>query len=291
MRGSARIATALALALLVPAAGRAQQGDGPVVRARRVRADAQLKVFYDAGSVRFVGWDKDSLVIRGRVRAGQFYLGGDSSSLKFGVEDHNGGTAVTSADLTVYLPRGARVAARTVSASISARDVSGWFYTVSGDIALAGTATSLDALSMSGAIELSAVTPWVRARTGDGRLVVAGAPEDVDASTITGPLVIATSSVKRGQLATVRGDIRYTASPARGAVLDMSTHSGAIELNLPRTASARMTLSSIEGHIEAGGVTSMPTAAGNRPMTFDVGDGASRVTARTYKGVIRVVAR
>ena len=48
---------------------------------------------------------------------------------------------------------------------------------------------------MSGNLDLNANVPWLRARTGDGHLLLRGRPQDVDASTIAGTLDIATATV------------------------------------------------------------------------------------------------
>jgi len=82
-------------------------------------------------------------------------------------------------------------------ADIFATDVSGTFYSVSGTIHLRGSATSIDAESMNGSVDVDVAAPWVHARTGQGHLLIRGTPQDVDGSTIGGTLDVASPSILR----------------------------------------------------------------------------------------------
>src|SRR5262249_9801410 len=131
----------------------------------------------------------------------------------------------TRSDLVVYVPRTCTASVKTVSGDITADQVGGWFYTVSGNLRLSGRVRSIEAESMTGSLDLDVAGLWVKARTGSGHLLLRGEPETADLSTISGTLSVATSSVLRGQFASVTGDIHYAAAPARSAIVDMSDHS------------------------------------------------------------------
>ena len=142
----------------------------PLLRARSLQATAAVKIFNPAGSVRLVGWDRDSIVVRGRVaRAQRFFFAGSDSGVKLGIDDTIGGDSPAS-ELVIYLPRTSRISIKSASADITGTDVSGWFASVTGSIRLAGRATSIEAETMDGNIDLNVVTPWVRSRTGNGSL-------------------------------------------------------------------------------------------------------------------------
>jgi len=270
-------------------AAQSAAADGPLLRARHVVPAPQVKVFTTAGSVRLVGWDADSIVVRGRVpRSEQFYFAGNDSSMKLGIDEHVDNRAMPRCDLVIYLPRRSRVSLKTVTADIAARDVSGWFYTVSGAVRLTGSATTIDVQSMSGNVDVDVTTPWVHARTGDGNLLVRGEPQDVDASTIGGTLSIASPTILRGQFGSVSGDVHYAGSPSAGAIFDFSNHSGAIDLLLPRSVSGVFTLSSIVGAIENGFSNIRPIASTPHSVRLSLGRGRAQVAARTFKGAIRL---
>jgi DUF4097 and DUF4098 domain-containing protein YvlB len=153
---------------------------------------------------------------------------------------------------------------------------------------LSGAASSVEAETMTGSLDLDVTTPWLRARTGSGHLLLRGAPEDVDVSTVGGTLDVATTTIRRGQFGSVSGAIHYVGSPARGAIMEFSSHSGNVELQLPPTVSGVFSLTSITGAIDNGMSSVRPTAAQPRSVRLSMGRGGSQVTVRTFKGSIRL---
>lgn len=284
------IAGALALGSLRDIAAGQSAADGPVLRARRVNPSVGIKIWMPAGKITLVAWDRDSLVVRGRIAKDEnFYLTAiDTRGMKFGLEQRDGGESGGRSTLVVYLPRSARVSVKTVSTNVEGSGVSGAFYSVSGSMHLSGAVESVEAETMTGSLDLDVTTPWLRARTGDGHLLLRGAPEDVDVSTVAGTLDIATPTVRRGQFGSVSGDIHYVGSPVAGAIMEFSSHSGNVELMLPRTVSGVFSLTSITGAIE-NQLNSVRPAAGNpHSVRLSIGRGGSQVTVRTFKGAIRL---
>jgi hypothetical protein len=264
----------------------------PVLRARALEPTASVKIFDPAGSVRVVGWDHDSIVVRGRVPPSErFFFAGSARGVKLGVEDRVDGKDSAPCDLVIYLPRHSQLSVKTASASISGTDVSGWFYSVSGTIHLSGVATSIEVETMGGDLVLDVNTPWVRARTGDGRLLVRGTPQDVDASTIAGTLDIATSTIQRGRFASVTGEVHYRGAPAVGGIFEFSNHSGAVDLLLPREAGGVLDLSTVVGEIENGYTQLRPVADVNgrgRSLHLELERDGGHITVRTFRGTIRL---
>jgi len=262
--------------------------DLPVLSARRVSPTLAITLWNPAGHVRLVAWDLDSLVIRGRVDASQkFMFGAGETGVKSAIEGRVVGAEPKPSDLAVWVPRRAKVTVRTESADIEGVDVTGIFYTVSGSIRVSGTATSIEAESMKGNLDLNANVPWLRAKTGEGHLLLRGRPQDVDASTITGTLDIATATVLRGQFTSVSGDIHYAGAPPSGAILEFSNHTGGVDLLLPSTASGVFALSSVSGPIE-NTLPGVRPAAAPRAMRVTLGRGDASVTVRTFRGAIRL---
>jgi Toastrack DUF4097 len=262
--------------------------DGPVQRAHHFDSTGQVNLYVPAGSVRLVAWEHDSIVLRGQVaRNARLFYGAGERGVKMGVESASNGDSEPS-NLVIYMPRRGRVSVRTASANIVGEGVSGEFTSSSGNIRLSGVVSSVEAESMNGSLDLDLTTPWLRARTGDGHLLVRGAPQDVDASTIGGTLDVIAPKVMRGQFVSVSGDIHWIGSPARGSVFDFSNHSGAVDLALSSSASAALTLSSVSGSIENGFTRVRPIASPPRTLRFNLGDGDAHVTVRTFKGTIRV---
>ncbi len=289
-----------AAAMLVasrPATAQNPQADGRLLGARHVFRNAYIKAWNPTGSIRFVAWDKDSVEVRGTVgRNVTFEFAGQGENLKvggvrLGVEDHwTDGNAAPS-EFVVYMPRNGTVSVKTVSADIAGQDVSGSFYTVSGNIRLSGRATSIEAETMNGNLDMNVATPWMKARAGNGNLLLRGEPQDVDASTIGGTLSIATSTVLRGQFSSVTGDVHFVGAPSPRAILEFSSHSGAVELLMPQSASALLSLSSISGPIENGFARVRPSSLTPQSMKISLGAGDAQLTVRTFKGPIRLRAQ
>jgi hypothetical protein len=284
--------TAVFSAALVGARFAAAQtitSEGRLLGARHASPTVNIKAWNPTGSIRFVAWDKDSVVVRGTVgRNVKFQLTGQDDGIKLGVEGHwTDGNAAPSA-FVVYLPRKGGVSIKTVTADITGDGVSGWFYTVSGNIRLSGQASSVDAETMNGSLDMNVSTPWIKARAGNGSLLLRGQPEDVDASTVGGTLSIATSTVLRGQFSSVTGDVRFVGNPPANAILEFSSHSGTVDLLLPQSASALLALSSVAGPIENGFTRVRPTALTRQSMRLSLGHGDAQVTVRTFKGPIHL---
>lgn len=284
---------ALCAIVYAHAAARGQEtSSAPILGARQATATVNVKLFQVAGSLTLRGWDRDSVVVRGRVQRGdRFYLAGPPDAIKLGVEGSAAGHDAGPCDLVVYLPRRAQVAVKTVGANVVATDVSGWFYSVSGDLRLSGNATSLDAQTMSGDLDVAVTSPWVRARTGSGHLLLRGSPQDADVATVSGPLDFAATGVLRAQVVSVTGDIHYVGAPARGSIADFSDHSGAVEFTLPASVSGVFTLSSVAGAIESQFRQVRPAGSPTQGLRLTLGRGDSQVTVRTFKGPIRLKAQ
>jgi hypothetical protein len=284
----------LLLASVALAAGSRAPGQAPVegrlLAARAVPPTVAIKAWSPLGSIRFVGWNKDSVVVRGTLGRGvRFRLTQDGAAIKLQADGEGPDGTAAASHIVAWVPRQSTVSLKTVSADITAEDVGGWFYTVSGNLRLSGRARSIEAESMDGSLDLDVSCPWVRARTGSGRLLLRGEPETADLSTISGDLSVATSGLLRGQLTSVTGDIRYTGSPAPGGIVDLSDHSGSVELLLPPDASAALALTSVEGTIENGLTGARAAAAAPRSMNVEIGRGEARLTVRTFKGAIRLL--
>jgi hypothetical protein len=278
----------IAIALAARSALGQSAADGPVHEAHHFDSTGQVNLYVPAGSVRLVAWDRDSIVVRGQIaRGARLFYGSGLRGVKMGVENRAQIDSEPSS-LVIYMPRRGRVSVRTASASIVGEGVSGAFNSSTGNIRLSGEASSVEAESMNGSLDLDLTTPWLRARTGDGHLLIRGAPQDVDASTIGGTLDVIAPKVMRGQFVSVSGDIHWIGSPARGSVFDFSNHNGAVDLALSSSASAALTLSSVSGSIENGFTRVRPIASPPRTMRFNLGDGNAHVTVRTFKGTIRV---
>jgi len=271
-----------------------------------VARDVAIRIWLPAGSVRLIGWDRDSLAIDGDIAAGEKFIfggggtalklsvGAPMSSVKLGVEDLPPGQASRPSNITAYIPRNARVNVRTVSASIDATDASGWFNSVSGNIRLTGEAQEIQAETMEGTIDLAVTAPWIRTRTASGALTVAGRVEDLGAATVSGNLTVTTQGLARAKLESMTGTIQMAAQPADEAVIDIDNHSGTVDLWLARAFAGDFDLTSVAGTITNDFSKHRPVPGRKdlgQTLVFATDTTGPRLVVRTFKGPILVRRR
>jgi len=276
-----------------PFANRANNAPGArketVLTARHMNKGASLKGFNPAGSVKLVGWNRDSIEVRGEVTPRRrYYAAGDANGFKVGIDDGPMNEATPHGDLTIYLPKGTQVSLKTVNGNIEADDVSGWFYTIAGSVRIGGSAKSIEVDAMRGDVDIGVTVPWLHVRAGEGHVVLHGTVTDADVSTIGGKLDITSGSIRRGQFASVAGDVRWTGPPVSGAILDFSNHTGAVEFALPRSTAATFSLSTVSGTIANGFVQVRSVSQSERSVRVTFGKGGADVAVRTFKGAIRM---
>ena len=286
------IRSGLHAALIIGAllTGRPAAAQTPISRGIAVNRDVGVKIWIPAGSIRLIGWDRDSLHVEGTIGKGDtFFFGGAGSGAKFGVDEPPAGRVAQPVRLTAYVPRNGRVSVRTVSASTEASDVSGWFNTVSGDLHLSGTAQEVQAEAIDGSIYLTVTSPYARVRTGSGTLSVGGRIEDLVASTVSGPLTVTAGGLARARFESVTGPIILEAPVDRAASIDVDNHNGSVELRLPSSVAADFDLTSVAGSI-ANFFDKRPPTTGRQgrgqELSFYTDPKGARIVVRTFKGTI-----
>ena len=271
----------------LPATASAQQ---KIQRRIAVNSDVSIKVWIPSGSIRLVGWDKDSLVLEGTIALGStLFFGGAGAGAKFGVEDATGVKPPTGTMLVAHVPKGARVSVRSVTGSIEAVDVSGTFNTVSGDIRVSGTAQEVNAEAMDGDVRVDANAPYIRARTASGSLTAGGRSEDIAAATVSGALTIDTRGIVQGRFESVTGAITVSSLLDPSAGIEIDSHSGAVELQLASPLTGDLDLTSVTGRITNGLSKNLPVTGSKgkgQQLKVDTGKDGASITVRTFRGPI-----
>ena len=258
-----------------------------IERRQALMPGAGVKIFVPGGHVHLVGWDKDTLVVRGSVaRGATFFYGGYRAGVKISVEPDSG-----SATLDVYVPRSSIVSIKAVSADVDAADVSGWFYSVSGHIHIDGNVKNLEAEAISGDVTVAVTAPWVRARTGQGRLTIGGAVTDLNASTINGVIDITSTSLERARVSTVNGAIRFAGDPGTQGLVDIDDYGGPVDLTLAAHMGGQCDITSVFGTIISEIPSVRPvsgTSGRGQSLALAIGHGTAHVTVRAFKGDVRL---
>ena len=256
--------------------------------------NASVRLFAAVGTVQVIGWERDSVELSGTVAADSRVALGPPSSrklegLKIFIEAATE-QAGREGTLTMHVPRGARVWVKTGSAHIVVSDVDGGLdlNVVGGSIDVRGSPRELRAESMDGAVTIDGAPEWMRVKTATGDIALRGG-QDVGASTISGTIDARGGEADHLKLESTTGTIRFALGLARGATVEMETHSAPIEIQLSRKASVDIDAATVTGAIDNAWSKARPTVGSEgRGMTFTSQSGGigGRVVLRSFKGKI-----
>ncbi len=257
-----------------------------------VDSNVVVKIWNPSGTLKLVAWDRDSLHVEGTsAKWASFFFGGVRGGVKFGIEETMVKGELPKAALIAYVPRGSRVSAKTVDATIEVAHVSGYYTTVSGSIRVSGSLRELQVESLRGAIDLDVRAPWVRVQGGEGDATIRGAIDDLAASTVAGRLTVQVSDAARARLETMTGDLTAQVAVQPSGNLELDSHAGTVELVLDPGSRVDVDATTVAGEIRNQFDKRRPQAgrAGKgATLTFATDPSGARVMVRTYKGTIVV---
>ena len=264
---------------------------GRISRRLPLAADGTIRITNLAGVIRLHGWDRDSIAVTGEVGRGSkgFFMGGDRTAVKLGVDIP--GDDVTSAEpstLEVWVPTGSRVRVKSTRGVIVVEGVTGSLDlgSTSGSITVNGVPRELTVETMDGDIELDGAVVWLRARSAGGDVTVRGGAEDLVAASVSGAVTVTGGPVRAARLETMTGDIVFEASIARGAVLDLGTHSGGVRVLLPKGSTPTVEATTVAAPIDNNLTPQRAAIRGEgRELALSLG-GDARLTVRSFKGAV-----
>lgn len=301
------------LALAIPQAVFAQKGVDarkasvsptmvPIERRAAIARDASIRIAGAISSLRIVGWDRDSLAITGTMPAGWRFDGGVARpavglgrGAKFFV-DPGADVYPTGVVVEMRVPAGARVWAKSGTADMEVAGVTGGLdlNIVGGSVTVTSAPRELNIESMDGNVRVQAGAAWLRVKTATGDIDVRGGSEDAGLSSVSGTIRINDGRYERGKLETVTGDIVYAGAIGFRGSLDLTTHSGAIELRLPPKPDLELDAATVTGAIENAVTGSRPSPGREgrgMELGFSSGNGDTHITVRSFKGLVTLKPR
>lgn len=266
-----------------------------------VTPTASIRVFGDVGRLRITGWDRDSVVVTATLpkgaridasRGGQ--EGRPSPGMKIYVEVPR--APAPDATLELHVPARARVWAKSGSADVEVTGLTGGLdlNIVGGSVRVVCSPAELQVESMDGSVTIEGNPAWLRAKTATGDIVLRGGSADAGLSTVSGAVRVGEGRFERAKFASVTGAIVFAGDLARGAALDVDTHSGPIELRLGPQLDAEVDVATITGKIDNtfNARRPLPGREGRgMELGFTSGTGRARVLVRSFKGNVYLRAR
>jgi DUF4097 and DUF4098 domain-containing protein YvlB len=253
--------------------------------------EGALRIANMVGSVVVHGWNKDTVMVRGTLGAGDtFFMGGGYTGAKMFVEATNDRDPKPT-QLEVWVPSRVRLWIKTATASIDVSDVTGGLdlYVVSGTIDVRGNPRELNAEAIDGDIHVIGSPSWLRAKTATGTITFQGASSDVGLSTVSGPIKVEGGVFERTKIETVTGNITFAGKLDRGGTFDFDTHSGNIEIGIPQKMGASISAVTIAGTITNNLSVNAPIPGRfgrGAELRMEPSGGGARVSVRTFKGPI-----
>jgi hypothetical protein len=286
----------LAVAALSIAA-MAAQAQVRVERGLRLDGDGSVRISNLVGSVHVTGWGRDSVSLHGSLPKGdKLFMGGGQRGIKLFVEPMNDRNPQPSS-LEVMVPARAKVWVKTATAEIEVSGVTGELdlYVVGGRIRVSGKPAELNAEAIDGDIEVNGKPGWLRAKSASGSVTLNGSSSDVSISTVSGGIIVnsgpGAGKFERAKIETVTGAIRFNADIEKGAAIDFNTHSGSMDIAIPRGTGADFDIASIAGTISNELNYARPVKGRygrGSEMVMTNASGGARVTIRSFKGPVNL---
>lgn len=254
------------------------------------------------GSLKVVGWAKDSIVILATLPRGARFdggIGGTGNAPTRGAKiyiEQPAGSAEATGTIEVFLPERARFWSKAGTARMEVSGVSGGLdlNIVGGSITVSGNPRELNVESMDGTVEINGSPSWMRVKTATGDITMRGSSEDAAFTTVSGTSRISNGSFERARVESVTGDVFFSADIGRSGTLTIDSHSGALEFSPAMKSGIEIEANTITGRIENGVSKQRPIAGREgrgEELAIRLGSADARATLRSFKGNIRLVIR
>lgn len=288
-----QLAVAAALSVALPL-GAAAQGRTQIDTTVRIDRQGIVDLSIISGMITVTGWDRPDVRISA-MTDGDTRLRFDANSSRITLEvDHEGNRGRHNrgdARYIVSVPRGVRLELEAVSGDVKATGSQGEINagSVSGDVEVSNGVREVSVESVSGSVRASQVNGNLRAESVSGSVRAETVSGSVEASTVSGRIFLNGIQSRDVRTETVSGNIIYTGSIDAGGRYDFESHSGTIQLTIPRTAGANVSVETFSGDITTDfAVVRKPTGRARQGGNFEftIGDGRARISAQTFSGRI-----
>ncbi|WP_448123301.1 DUF4097 family beta strand repeat-containing protein [Stenotrophomonas riyadhensis] len=277
--------------LLVPAVALA---DTQINERHNVASGGRIELSNVAGKVTVRGWDRNDVQLTGTLSDGlQLRQEKSANRVRWEIEypnrNNNGG-----ATLVLNVPRAVELRLSTISAN---QDISGIDVrrlqadSVSGNLVASGRSGDSKLNTVSGDVTARLQTPQLDVNTVSGRIEAGGGVSgDIGAQTVSGRVDVDAGRIQRLAVETVSGGIDLAAiGLAPGGRINVESVSASVNLRLPRTVSAQLSVNSFSGSInsDAGNVERPRYGPGSR-LDTRLGGGDGDIRIESHSGSVRV---
>jgi DUF4097 and DUF4098 domain-containing protein YvlB len=252
------------VAILVLACVAAEAGSREVSETFAADPDGTISIELIAGSVRFVGWERDEVQITGRlgddVEGLDIESTGKRTMIEVALIDSVHGAHNANAELEIHVPSGSRVEAEAISAD-------------------------LEVESVRGRVSIESVSGKVRIR---------GDVTEAEVSTVASSILVdSDTELRSGQFETVAGKIDFRGALSPNGRFSFESMSGSVTLRLPTGTSAEFDVETFSGDIdnELGPQARRTAEYGpGKSLRFSMGSGGARVSIESFSGHVKLLS-
>ena len=271
----ARVAIALLVLLAAPIGAQSRIRTG-----FRATADVSLRIWVPTGLVRVVTWDRDSIGVEGVTgRNGKFFGGSSGSAAKLGIDARDAkDVTLPGGDLTVSVPRRARVWIKMTAGHVDADGVAGELdaFVVGGSVAVRNTSGVVSVESIDAPVTIDRASGSLRIRGGRGSVTLRDVAGTATIATVSGAVELSGARIPDARVETIGGFITVDARTLGRGALDLQTHAGDITVIVNGAHLPSLDLVSRGGKVVNPFAKSPASAPG--------------IIARSFKGTINVRA-
>lgn len=302
---------ALTLSLGATALGAQDRGDDErrsTTRAERVdttfaiAANASLEVQMPhigrgSADVTVRGWSRSEMRVQGETSDGELTLSIGSRHVDVGTR---GGTGRTNVEhLEIHVPFGTRVHVNSGNGDIMVAGTRGPVDLTSfnGDIVVSEAADRVELKTFNGDITATGIDGRLSVKASNGDVEIDEARGEVEVNTLNGDIGLDRITSSSVSARTMSGRITYDGSVERTGEYSFNAFSGAIEMSIPASAGATLSVSTFSGTLDSPdfpltltpGTRSRETRG--QSMTFDLGGGGARISLESFSGEITIRKR
>lgn len=250
------------------------------------------------GNIQVSGWDRREVRIKAWTDRGRLEY--DISNTRVIIEhrlDRSRGYSDDEMGYELMVPKGVRLVLRTTSGDIDVDAAGGEVEanSTSGDLDIEGSLTRAELGSVSGDITLRGVKGAVSASAVSGSIEAYDIDGDIKLSSTSGDVSVEDAKGRDVELSTTSGDVSYVGSVDPNGRYEFHSHSGTIDISLPATVSARLSIETFSGEIDSDfPITLQPgerTRSNPRRFDFTIGTGGPRILAESFSGDIEIRKR
>jgi DUF4097 and DUF4098 domain-containing protein YvlB len=282
----------IAALLLVPAAARAQgQERQRIDTTFAFEKNGAVELGLVSGDIVVTGWNRPEVKLFATIETGYFEYAASASRVRVNARSRRGRMGDQRIEISV--PIGTEVRASTVSGNIAVRGTAARVQagTVSGDLEVRDAVDEIEIHTTSGDLRAEKLRGRIRANTTSGDVVLDDVNGDLRLHTVSGTLRVR-GALTGLEFESVSGDIEFRGDIKNEGTYTAHTHSGDIRLTLPANVAANLDLSTFSGDLRTEfPLTLQPGESANRrgrQMQTTINGGGARMTLTTFSGDITI---